>query len=224
MVASDHPDQVPDVLQPVTMSLGRTVGPPMLAPTRVLDLETEPGVTRVIVGCPTGCDPSEHHFDATLTWTQPSGRLTRTVVAHPGRRRYGAVWILAFTGPAIRAQERRHFRARLAVPARISWQAEAGTSGEELVDRHCDAVTVDLSEGGVLALVRSDAPEVGTVVDTTLIVDGTELSGPATVVRHVPYPAGVGVGVMFPDPNGNADRLRRAAFDAERRKVNRVGR
>jgi hypothetical protein len=219
MMAFNRPDELPEVLQPVTLRLERTNGPVLLAPTRVLDLESDPGVVRVVVACPPGCDPTEHHFDATLTWTEPTGRISRAVVAHPGRRRYGAVWVLSTDGPAIRAQERRHFRAHVAVPARMSWEEPTGT--DDLEERHCDAVTIDISEGGVLALVRAIPPEIDSVVDTVLLIDGRELHGPATVVRHVPYPGGVGVGVTFPDRHANADRLRRAAFEAERRRVNR---
>jgi hypothetical protein len=213
MAAYDGIDDLLDVLQPVTVRVQRTSGVVVVAPTRVLDFERRGDAAMVIVACPADVDASEHHFEAELSWTHPLGRVSCAVATHPGRRPYGAVWVLAPRGPARRVQERRHFRVRMTVPLRLSWD-----------DMHSEAFTVDVSEGGVLALLRDEPPDVGSVVDTTLVVDGTELSGPGTVVRHVPYPGGVGIGVMFPEVNANADTLRRAAFDAERRRVSRGAR
>lgn len=215
MPAYDGLDQLLDVLQPVTVSVHRTSGVIVTAATRVLDFEQRGDAAVVIVACPPGVDSAEHHFEAELSWTHPLGRVSCSVATHPGRRPYGAVWVLAPRGPARRVQERRHFRVRMSVPLRLEWETEDSTE-------HSEAFTVDVSEGGVLALLHGEPPEIGTVLDTTLVVDGTELSGPASVVRHVPYPGGVGIGVMFPEPNANADRLRRAAFDAERRMVRGV--
>lgn len=212
MAGYDASGGLPDVLQPVTIRVQRTSGSTLLVPTRVLDLEERDDDVVVVVACPAGVDAAEHHFEAEVAWTHPLGRVSCPVATHPGRRPYGAVWILTPRGPAQRLQERRHFRARMAVPLHLEWEETCS-----------DAVTVDLSEGGLLALLRGEAPEVGTVLDTTLHVDGAALSGPATVIRHVPYPGGVGIGVMFPEPNPHADRLRRAAFDAERRRVSRAG-
>ena len=206
-------DAAPDILAPVTVRVQRTSGSTLVAPTRVLDLEDRDDESVIVVACPAGLDASEHHFEAELAWTHPLGRVSCPVATHPARRPYGAVWVLHPRGPARRVQERRHFRARMSVPLELTWD-----------DHHVTATTVDVSEGGLLALVRGEAPDLGTVVDTMVLPDGTELTGPGTVVRHVPYPGGVGVGVMFPEHNANADTLRRAAFDAERRRVSRGAR
>jgi hypothetical protein len=210
-------EPLPDVLQDVTLRWVRTSGAAVHAPTRVLDLETrDDATTYVVVACPADTDPHEHHFEAELAWTHPLGRVSCPVSAHPGRRPYGAVWVLTPAGPPRRLQERRHFRAPMALPVRITWP-EPGA--EEQGGRHSDGTTVDVSEGGLLALLRGAAPEVGASVETTVVVDGEELSSTATVVRHVGFPAGVGVATAFPDPAPHADRLRRAAFEAERRRA-----
>ena len=191
MAANDRAESLPGVLQPVTLRLVRTAGPAVVAPTRVLDLETRDGASYVVVACPAGCDPDEHHLEASLSWAHPFGRVSFPVTTHPGRRPYGAVWTLVPTGPATRLQERRHFRASMTVPARLAWPDDTEDPDAEEAEPHRrDAVTVDLSEGGVLALMRGEPPAIGARIDTTLVIDGDELHSPATVVRHVAFPGG----------------------------------
>ena len=217
MPAYDRTDLLPDVLQAVTVHVQRQDSA-VTAPTRVLDLEPGAGSDVVVVASPAGAAVAEHHAEAELSWTHPLGRVSCQVSTYSDRRPYGSVWVLTPHGPARRVQERQYFRARMALPLRLVWEDVAEPSSD--VDQHrVDGITVDLSEGGLLALLRGAAPAVGSVVDATLRLDGDELRSRATVVRHVPYPGGVGVGVMFGEPNENADTLRHAAFESERRRA-----
>jgi len=210
---------LPETLQPVVLRIERTVGDPVVATTRVMDVEDAPGgLPTLVVSCPPELDPLEHHLHAELSWTCARGRMSRAVSAHPGRRAYGRVWQLVPAPPVMRLQERMHFRAGVAVPVRLQWYADRpARSGTEPEEHELDGVTVDLSEGGALAFVRTTPPPPGTTVITTLRIDGEELQSPATVVRHVDYPGGAGVAVRFADRGEHGDRLRRAAFEAERR-------
>lgn len=221
MPAYDRIDHLPEVLQAVMVRVTRSDGSGVDSQTRVLDLEHEGDREVVVVACPPDIAAGSYET-AELSWTYPLGRLSCPVRTGAGQRPYGSVWLLTPDGPPLRVQDRRHFRSTMSVPLKLAWE-ESVDSEQEPVHRRADCITVDLSEGGVLALVRGEAPEVGRTVDATLLVGGEELRGEARVVRHVPYPGGVGVGVTFIEPNIHADALRRAAFDAERRRA-RAGR
>lgn len=217
MPAYDRTTLLPDVLQAVTVRVRRN-DTDLYAPTRVLDLEQHAGADVVVVASPAGAVVGEHHVHAELAWTHPLGRVSCEVSTESDRRAYGSVWVLTPSGPLRRVQERRYFRARMSVPLRLRWEDGAEPT-EDSHQQSRDGVTVDLSEGGVLGLLRGDPPAVGSGVEATLRLNGDEMQGRATVVRHVPYPGGVGVGVMFDEPNENADTLRRLAFESERRRV-----
>lgn len=222
-----QPDLHPTVLQTVALTLRPTAGEPVALETKVLDLEPQPdGSTTLVVACPSGLDPREHHFDVTLAWTYPLGRMECAVSTRPGRRAYGDVWLLRPSSPAARLQQRAYFRARISMPVLLRWTAGGGESGEsgEEADETVDllGVVVDVSEGGLLASVRTAPPPVGTAVEATVRVDGDNLVQAAEVVRHVRFASGgLGVAVSFADPSIHGDRIRRLVFETERRRRRR---
>lgn len=206
----------PALLQAVALTLRPTVGEPMDVETRVLDLEPygDDG-TALVVACPDGLDPDEHHFDASVTWTYPLGRMVCAVSTRPAVRHYGRVWLLRPSAAPTRLQQRTFFRARVAVPVGVTWpDDEADAPPASLL-----GVAVDLSEGGVLAATQGPAPAPGTAVEVTLRIDGDNLAQPARVVRHVRFAGGgIGVAVAFVDPTAHGDRIRRVVFETERRR------
>ena len=205
--------QLPALLQSVTLLLERTTGESFMVPTKVLDIEPEGLASCVVVACPEGCDPREHHLDAWLTWTEPRGLISVPVTTHPAKRSYGQVWRVITAGRAIRQQDRQHFRADLSTPIRVTWTAAGHRSQRR------DGVTVDLSEGGALALLRGTPPRIGAYVEVTIRVEGNELQTGATVVRHEAMPGGTGVGLAFDEHSGHGGDLRHAVMEAERRSL-----
>ncbi|WP_377322869.1 PilZ domain-containing protein [Pimelobacter simplex] len=223
------PELHPAVLQSVALTVRPTSGAPLALQTKVLDLEPQPdGSTTLVVAPPPGLDPREHHFEATLAWTYPLGRMECTVRTRPGRRAYGDVWLVCANAPATRLQERAYFRARLTVPVLLTWtEATEETEQTETEERpepvELHGVVVDLSEGGLLATVPSRPPALGTRVEATVRVDGENLTQPATVVRHVAFASGGhGVAVAFAEPRRHGDRLRAVVFAVERRRRSRT--
>lgn len=216
----------PALLQPVALTLRPTVGEPVDVETRVLDLEPYgDGGTALVVACPDGLDPDEHHFDASVAWTYPLGRMVCAVSTRPAVRHYGRVWLLRPSAAPTRLQQRTFFRARVAVPVALTWPSDEdrGEDGDEDGDVTPPAsllgVAVDLSEGGVLAATQGPVPTPGTLVEVTLRIDGDNLAQPARVVRHVRFAGGgVGVAVAFLAPTTHGDRIRRVVFETERRR------
>jgi hypothetical protein len=219
-----QPDLHPTVLQTVTLTLRPTAGEPVALETKVLDLEPQPdGSTTLVVACPIGLDPSEHHFDVTLAWTYPLGRMECPVSTRPGRRAYGEVWLLRPSSPAARLQQRAFFRARISMPVLLRWTPEEEQGDIEQPEPvELLGVVVDVSEGGLLATVRTDPPPVGTLVGATTRIDGDNLVQEARVVRHVRFASGgLGVAIGFVDPSIHGDRIRRLVFETERRRRRR---
>jgi hypothetical protein len=209
------PDRrLPAILQPVVLHLVRASGATIDVSTRVIDLEVEGGQTYVVVTCPSDRDLHEQYEAAALSWTHPLGRLTVPAATQPGLRDYGRVWRVLPIGEVSRHQDRRYFRAELAVPVRVRWGGSEETDPEQR-----QGVTIDISEGGTLALLRGEPPEIGAEVEVTLRVNGTELSNPASVVREVRLPGGTGVALSFEEPPKNGPELRRAVVAAERRSL-----
>ncbi|WP_435768568.1 PilZ domain-containing protein [Nocardioides sp. SYSU DS0651] len=225
------PESHPQVLQTVELRLHPTVGDAVVRETKVLDLETDEGAQLLVVSCPPDLDPLVHHLDATIAWTYPLGRMECAVTTRPSRRDYGQVWLVRPAGPATRLQDRAYFRAPVSVPLSIAWVAEppatdetAGPDGgttdapAEPVHHESPGVVVDLSEGGLLGIVRGQLPPVGSEVDSTIKIDGLALAHPAVVVRHVAFAGGsTGVALAFDDPSVHGDVIRRFVFAAQRR-------
>lgn len=229
------PDVHPALLQDVSLTLRPTAGEPLTLKTKVLDIEPRPdGSARLAVVCPDGLDAREHHFDATVSWTYPLGRMECAVSTRPVRRSYGEVWLLTPTAAPTRLQQRAFFRARVAVPVVIAWpapidesaegadveSAEPAEPAEPAESISLTGIVVDISEGGFLAMLRVDPPSIGTPVDITLRIDGTNLDQSGRVVRHVGFAGGGhGVGIAFDDAAVHGDRIRKLVFTTERRRL-----
>lgn len=213
------PEVHPAILQAVDLVLRPTAGDPIALTTRVLDVEPQlDGRSTLVVACPDGHDPLEHHFEATVSWSYPLGRMECPVSTQPGRRAYGRVWLLRPAATATRIQERSFFRARVSVPVVLAWTEES-EGDEEPVERDLTAVAVDLGEGGLLALVRTEPPAAGTLVQSTVRVEGVNYTQPARVIRQVDFASGgVGVAVAFIDSTIHGDRFRKLVFESERRR------
>lgn len=213
----------PALLQPVGLRLRPTTGDTLDVETRVLDVEPYgDGGTTLVVACPDGLDPDEHHFDASVSWTYPLGRMECAVSTRPAVRHYGRVWLLRPSAAPTRLQQRAFFRARVAVPVALAWTTEPAEDGpaEDEPEKHALlGVAVDLSEGGALAAAQGDIPPVGADVEATVRIDGDNLAQPARVVRHVQFAGGgTGVALSFADPTAHGDRIRRLVFETERRR------
>ncbi|HWI42839.1 MAG TPA: PilZ domain-containing protein [Nocardioides sp.] len=218
----------PEVLQDVVLRLERTIGDPLVVRAKVLDIEPTAEGNMLVLSCPPGVDRRQHHFEAKLTWTYPMGRMECSVTTSPAERKYGDVWLAVPQGTMTRLQERQYFRATLSIPVHLVWPdpepvdetGDAERSGEERTLQETAGAVVDLSEGGLLAaLTTKPAPSVGTVLDLTLHVDDGSLTTSGIVVREVTFAGGgVGVAVAFNDPTEHGDRIRRLAFEAERRR------
>lgn len=221
-------DVQPALLQTVVLLLPRTAGAPFALETRVLDIEPQPdGLSAFVVTCPSEIDPREHHFDATLTWTYPHGRMRCSVHTRPGQRAYGDVWVVYPGAQPTRIQERAFFRAKVSVPLTLTWtpeQADQPEREEAAEAAEPEVVTVtghtlDLGEGGLLALVVPEPPAIGVLVEATLVIDGTTCVQAARVVRRVPLGGNrIAVGLTFLDPRPHGDRFRRFVFEVERRR------
>ena len=211
----------PALLQTVALTLRPTTGGPVALEAKVLDLEPQPdGSTTLVVGCPAGFDPHEHHFDASVAWTYPLGRMECPVTTRPATRDYGRVWLLRPAAQPTRQQQRAFFRAQVQVPIALAWTEEPddGASDEPVAEALL-GVAIDLSEGGALAASPSHLPPVGAVVVATVRVDGDNLAQEARVVRHLQFAGGgAGVALAFLDPSTHGDRIRRLVFETERRR------
>lgn len=211
----------PVLLQSVTLTLRPTRGEPVRVRTKVLDLEPQSdGTSTIVVACPPDLDPAEHHFEASVSWTYPLGRMECGVTTRPGTRNYGPVWLLRPSAPPSRLQQRAYFRANVAVPVALAWvREETDEVPAEPVREEALGVAVDLSEGGLLATSSVPLPPLDAELEVTVRVDGENLAQQGRVVRHVRFAGGAsGVAVTFVDPTTHGDRIRRLVFETERRR------
>jgi hypothetical protein len=210
------PEPLPEVLQTVTLVAQPTeTAGGVETETKVLDVESS-GLddATVVLSRQLGTDGLTGRPVA-MVWTGLLGRVECPVALRTGRRDYGPVWLARATGRAVRTQRRAYFRARMHMPVQLAWIEER--DGRP-VERRLDCVAVDLSEGGVLATIRGPLPSPGTTVTATVTLDGESLDQTALVVRHAVFAGGgMGIAVAFVDPALYGDRIRRAAFEAERR-------
>jgi hypothetical protein len=118
------------------------------------------------------------------------------------------LWHIAVSGPAERSQRRRSVRARVGVPVFIPW-ADGQLTGN----------TVDLSEGGMRALVDGwGVPlDPGTPSRVTLTLDETSVELRGEIVwTSIRGPQWL-LAMKFLDvPENVADRIRRLVFQALR--------
>lgn len=199
----------PALLQHVTLVAGGDHG------AQVLDLEPEGEVTTLVLSRLPQHGDAEGQTDAAVAWTGGTGRFSCPVEVRRAQRDYGPVWLARMAGPVVRQQRRSHFRAPMHVPVVITWTVE---DGDDVTTHEVVTVAADLSEGGLLVTVRTEAPPVGVTVAVAIRLDDDVLDLDAAVVRRTTYDGGGhGVALEFTDPGRHGDRLRRAAFDAERR-------
>lgn len=211
----------PEVLQDVVLRLERTTGEPLVVRAKVLDIEATADGNVLVLSCPPGVDGRQHHFDAKLSWTYPMGRMECAVTTSPAQRTYGDVWLVLPQGSPERVQQRQYFRATLSIPVALVWPDgnPADEPDREPADLRTTGAVVDLSEGGLLAALSRPTPGVGTVLDVTLHLDDGPITTTGIVVREVAFAGGgVGIAVAFNDPTEHGDRIRRLAFEAERRR------
>ncbi|HWJ81573.1 MAG TPA: PilZ domain-containing protein [Nocardioides sp.] len=210
---------LPEVLESVALVAPATDAlPGAEVETKVLDLETGPEGPVVVLSRQPGAAGLADVPDVALVWTGILGRLECPVSLHTARRDYGAVWLAVPAGPTVRTQRRSYFRARMYAPVHISWTEER--EDRPPIERSLDGIAVDVSEGGLLATVRGTMPPPGTRVHAAVVLDGDTLDQVAVVVRHQVFTGGgIGIAVAFVDPDLYGDRVRRAAFEAERRRL-----
>lgn len=200
----------PELLQHVTLVAGREVE------AQVLDLERDGAVTTLVLSRVPEDHALEDAPEVVLVWIGADGRYECPVRVHRERRGYGPVWEARAVGRVVRHQRRQHFRVTMNLPVRLAWEVP----GEEVVHQYLPAVAADVSEGGILATVRDTPPAVGSTVEVTILLGVERLAHEATVVRHVDLASGgTGVALAFTDPGRHGDQLRRAAFEAERKRI-----
>jgi hypothetical protein len=214
---AQQPPRFPDLLEPVELTLHPLDGPPVVIASKLLDIvATGSGSTLVVARAP-GDGAFPHVGHAAVSWTGVMGRFECPVTGRADQREYGPVWLLQPAGDIVRRQRRKYFRARMYVPVRLAWTVP-GDGEADATEQRAAGVALDLSEGGLLATTRDPLPPVGGEVTATVRLDDIPLEHRATVVRHVSFPGGgVGVALAFDDPSRHGDRIRQAAFEAERR-------
>jgi hypothetical protein len=212
---------LPEVLQSVVLEVrpGNQDDRAVEVDTKVLDIEVTMDEPTIVLSREPGIDGLTLAPHCAIMWTGLMGRVECPVALRTGRRDYGLVWLARPTGPPVRTQRRAYFRARMYAPVMVEWTE--GVDDGAAVDHRLQGVAVDLSEGGVLATVKGGAtPSSGTPVTVAVVLDGDTLEQPAVVVRHVDFPGGgSGLAVAFSNPSLHGDRVRRAAFEAERRRL-----
>lgn len=210
---------LPEVLQSVTLVAVPTDDMPGAEiATKVLDIEDGVDAPTIVLSRQPGVDGLTRAPATAVVWTGILGRMECPVTLSTGRRDYGPVWLARPTGPAVRTQRRAYFRARMYAPVHVAWTDER--EDREPMPRRLTGIAVDVSEGGLLATVRGTMPAPGTLVQAAVVLDGDTLDQAAVVTRHQVFPGGgMGVAVAFVDPSLYGDRVRRAAFEAERRRI-----
>lgn len=199
----------PALLQHVTLVADGDHG------TQVLDHEPDGATTTLVLSRFPEHGDADQAEDVAVAWTGEKGRFACPVEVRRAQRDYGPVWLARITGPVARDQRRAHFRAPVHAPLAMTWTDE---DGDEIAEHRLSAVAADLSEGGLLATVGSEVPPVGVRVSVTIRIGEDLLELEATVVRQTTYDGGGnGVALEFTGTEQHGDRLRRAAFDAERR-------
>jgi c-di-GMP-binding flagellar brake protein YcgR len=163
-------------------------------------------VVRPISGWTPGEAPVQAGDRVEVYWV--SGYEERTLPAKVSAVDEDPIWRLAPTGPAERSQRRKAVRGRVALPISLPW-AGALLSG----------TTIDLSEGGVKALVAGWGlpPDPGTRSEVSISLEDGVLDVIGEVAWHQARGAQWLIALKFHDvPEKVADRLRRRVFQALR--------
>ena len=211
-------------VSPLSGAGGPAYGQVVEVPTRVEDLHLHLGDRRsataeLVIAQPMFAGNLRGELTGApylLRWLTERGTCEVTG-RYLGRQRVGPAligWRLGVSGPVIRIQRRTHARVAITTPVEVV--AAAGVPA-----RGCAGVTVNVSEGGVLAALvgpdREAVPAPGEDVVVRFAVQGEAFALPGRVVRHqaVPRPGqapAVAVAVAFDTPDRHGDRLRPLLF------------
>jgi hypothetical protein len=155
-----------------------------------------------------------------VRWSTERG-LHDVTVRYLGRERIGPAvlgWRLRVSGPVTKLQRRAYARVDVAVPVEFAVLAAPGRepargAGSATILR---GLTVNLSEGGVLATLEPAGPlplDAPVVLRFDLGGQRFVLSGRIVRVQPAPgRPGLVGVAVRFDTPDAHGDRLRPLLF------------
>jgi hypothetical protein len=150
-----------------------------------------------------------------------------------GRERIGPAligWCLRVSGPVSRIQRRAHARVDVSVQIELAVPDEVLRPGRPAGVSLLRGTTVNLSEGGVLAILDGEAPVTGAAAIARFTLSGEPfvLTGRVVRVRPAPRPGraggplGVAVAVAFDTPDVHGDRLRPLLF-ARQLNARRIG-
>lgn len=223
-------------VSPLSGAEGPAYGQVVEVPTRVEDLhlrlgDRRPALAELVIAQPVFAGNLQGEFTGApylLRWLTERG-MHEVTGRYLGRRRVGPAligWRLGISGPVTRIQRRAHARVAIATPVEVVPVVPAGA-----VAHACSGVTVNVSEGGVLAGLIGPEPDavpaVGADVLVRFAVAGEAFALPGRVVRRqaVPRPGqepGVAVAVAFDSPDEHGDRLRPLLF-AHQLNARRVG-
>jgi len=173
-------------------------------------------------------DPESVYVGAeyVLRWLNERG-VHEVVGRFLGRRRVGPVligWRMGITGPVTRIQRRAHARVAVSVPVEVlPLSADGEVDESAAAPAGWTGLTVDVSEGGVLAALRPAAPvaapAVGSDVEVRFVLSGEPFVLAGRVVRRQTTST---IAVAFDSPNVHGDRIRPLLF-AHQLKARRIG-
>jgi len=131
-------------------------------------------------------------------------------------------WRLAVSGPVTRTNRRAHVRVDITCPVELAWLPEPA-DGDQPGVTAVRGRTVNVSEGGLLALVDGPRPPVGTTAVARLRLDGELFVLPGTVLRHqdlarpgVDVHDARAIAMRFDRPAEHGDSIRRHLFRHQR--------
>jgi hypothetical protein len=235
-VVSGGPAALPRVNTPVTVSpaVGEAEIPPVEARSRVEDVllrvaGRRPGPTEVVLARPVFQGDLESEWPGAryvVRWVTERGvhevpcrYLDRELI---GPRVLG--WRVAVTGPVSRLQRRAHARVDLAVPIQLTFLTREDDRSV-VTTAQVNGLTINLSEGGVLAALRPCEPHLSAAVVARFEIARQPFVLAGKVVRVQPVPGrlgGPGVAVQFDRPDEHGDRLRPLLF-AHQLNARRIG-
>ncbi|HEY6793494.1 MAG TPA: PilZ domain-containing protein [Kineosporiaceae bacterium] len=216
-------------------------------PTLVEDVRLEvrgrrPAQPELVIGQPAFTGNLHGELPGTpyvLRWVTDRG-LHEVTTRYLGRERIGPAllgWRLRVSGPVSRIQRRAHARVPLCTPVEFVVLDDGGEDGNAAGVALVPGITVNLSEGGALAVVAGSVPALQAAVEVRFQLATELFAIPGRVVRHQPVahrdggPASGGspavrvlrpeertaVAIAFEHPDEHGDRLRPMLFDYQLR-------
>jgi hypothetical protein len=198
------------------------------APTIIEDVQAglrgRRAATELVVAQPTFAGNLHGELPGTpyvVRWMNGQG-VHEVPTGYVGRERLGPLvlgWRLRATGPVSRVQRRAHARVEITLPVQLV-VLDDGEPGREPGVRLLDGVCVNLSEGGILAVIETPLPALRTAVEVRFGLGSQSFALPGSVVRHQAAP--VAVALAFDTPDAHGDRLRPLLF-AHQLQTRRLG-